>query len=223
MRTQTQMITASLTIRDLGLQDYIPIWQQMQAFTQQRTATTLDEVWLVEHPPVFTLGLNGAREHLLHPGDIPVVNVDRGGQVTYHGPGQLVMYVLIDLTRQQLGVKQFVNLLEQTIIAYLQQQGITAARRAHAPGVYVDDAKIAAVGIRVKHGCTYHGLAFNIAMDLSPFTHINPCGFQDLRVTQLYQLLPQTQRPPLSQIKTQLAHLLGMQLGYNVRPQHPDC
>lgn len=216
MRAQPQPITASLTIRDLGLQDYLPVWQQMQTFTQQRTATTPDEIWLVEHPPVFTLGLNGSREHLLNPGDIPIVQVDRGGQVTYHGPGQLLMYALIDLTRRQLGVKQFVTLLEQTIIDYLQQHGITATRRAQAPGVYVDDAKIAALGIRVKHGCAYHGLAFNIAMDLAPFSRINPCGFQDLHVTQLVELLAQPQQPALAQIKTQLTQLLSMQLGYNV-------
>jgi lipoyl(octanoyl) transferase len=221
MHAQTQMITDSLTVRDLGLQDYLPLWQQMQTFTQTRTATTPDQLWLVEHPPVFTLGLNGSHDHLLNPGDIPVVQVDRGGQVTYHGPGQLLLYPLIDLARRQLGVKQFVALLEQTIINFLQQQGITATRRAQAPGVYVADAKIAAVGLRVKRGCSYHGLAFNVAMDLAPFRRINPCGFQGLHVTQLHSLLPDVDPPSLPQIKTRLTHLLRDQLGYNAHSLIP--
>ena len=215
MHAKIQTTTAPLCIRDLGLQDYLGVWQQMQAFTQQRNALTADEIWFVEHPPVFTLGLNGSREHLLNPGDIPIVHVDRGGQVTYHGPGQIVLYTLIDLARRHLGVKHFVNLLEQVIIDYLQQQGIAATRLVHAPGVYVNDAKIAALGIRVKHGCAYHGLAFNIAMDLSAFTRINPCGFQDMRVTHLSALLSDTAQLSFTQIKTQLAQLLSVQLGYN--------
>ncbi len=156
----------------------------MQAFTRQRDKTTADELWLVEHPPVFTLGLNGKSEHLLNPGDIPVINVDRGGQVTYHGPGQLVFYPLINLQRQQLGVRQLVSLLEQIVIDLLASYKIKAKNRADAPGVYINGAKIAALGLRIKRSCSYHGMAFNIDMDLEPFSRINPCGYENMPVTQ---------------------------------------
>jgi lipoyl(octanoyl) transferase len=169
-----------LIVRQLGVQDYEPLWREMQNFTDSRIDDTTDEIWLVQHPPVFTLGLNGKPEHILAPGDIPVVNCDRGGQVTYHGPGQLVVYLLLDLRRRELGVKALVHKMEQAIIDLLAEQGISGERREGAPGIYVDDAKIAALGLRVRRGCCYHGLSLNIDMDLEPFSRINPCGFEGL-------------------------------------------
>lgn len=174
-----------LLVRELGLCDYTPVWRAMQDFTRQRTDNTRDEIWLVEHPPVFTLGLNGKQHHIIDPGEIPVVSTDRGGQVTYHGPGQLVAYLLIDLKRHGLGVRAMVSLIEQSIIALLGSYGIEAKSRQDAPGVYVNGAKIAALGLRIKQGCSYHGLSLNIDMDLEPFSRINPCGYPDLAVTQL--------------------------------------
>ena len=175
-------------VRDLGRQPYEPIWRGMQAFTDARDEHTLDELWLVEHEPVFTLGQAGKWEHVLLPGDIPVVPVDRGGQVTYHGPGQLVAYPLIDLRRARIGVRELVDRIEQSIIDVLAEWNITGERRCGAPGVYVADAKIAALGLRVRRGCSFHGLAFNIAMDLEPFHRINPCGFAGLQVTSMTDL-----------------------------------
>ena len=160
----------------------------MQAFTESRKPRCNDELWLVEHPPVYTLGLNGKPEHVLDPGAIPVVAVDRGGQVTYHGPGQIVAYALLDLRRLGLGPRQLVMALEQAVIDILAGYGIEAASRREAPGVYVDGAKIAAVGLRVRRGCCYHGLSFNVAMDLEPFSRINPCGYPGMAVTQLADL-----------------------------------
>lgn len=160
----------------------------MQAFTLQRDADTADELWLLEHPPVFTQGMNGKSEHLLAPGDIPVVSVDRGGQVTYHGPGQLVAYAMLDLRRLGIGIRRLVEVLEQSVIDWLAAHGVTAQARRDAPGVYVEGAKIAALGLRVKRGCSYHGLAFNVNMDLEPFSRINPCGYQGMPVTQLAEL-----------------------------------
>ena len=176
------------TIRNLGLQHYQTTWQAMQRFTQDRNAQTSDELWLVEHFPVYTLGLNGKREHLLNTGSIPVINSDRGGQVTYHGPGQLVIYTLLDIKRLKLGVRQLVTLLEQAMISVLAQYGITAVARADAPGVYVDDKKIGSIGLRIKNNCCYHGLSLNNHMDLSPFDHINTCGYSGLEVTQVSDL-----------------------------------
>jgi len=176
------------TVKYLGLADYQSTWQAMQAFTAQRQADTPDEIWLLQHPPVFTLGLAGKREHILQVTDIPVIPIDRGGQVTYHGPGQLVAYVLLDLKRRGYGVRELVQRLEQSVIDLLQGYGICAARRPQAPGVYVDGRKIAALGLRIKHGCSYHGLALNVDMDLQPFQLINPCGYQGLEVTQLSDL-----------------------------------
>jgi len=175
-------------VRQLGRIEYRTAFAAMQAFTDARDAATLDELWLLEHPPVFTLGLNGRPEHLLAPGDISVIQVDRGGQVTYHGPGQLVVYVLLDLRRAQLGVRQLVTLLEQSVIELLVQYGVAAHARPEAPGVYVGQAKIAALGLRVRRGCSYHGLSLNRDMDLEPFSRINPCGYPGLRVTQLREL-----------------------------------
>jgi lipoyl(octanoyl) transferase len=176
------------TVRQLGLVDYEPVWHDMQAFTSARTATTADELWLLEHPPVFTLGRNGKQEHLLDTGTIPVIRVDRGGQVTYHGPGQLVAYTLLDITRRQLGVQSLVRMLEQAVIDLLSDYHIDGRRRDRAPGVYVDGRKIAALGLRVRSGRTFHGLSLNVDMDLGPFSMINPCGYRGLQVTQLADL-----------------------------------
>ncbi len=175
-------------IRHLGLQAYAPVWRDMQYFTEVRNADTPDELWLVEHPPVFTAGLNGKAEHLLHPGSIDVIQVDRGGQVTYHGPGQIVLYLLVDLRRRGLGVRALVNLMEQAVIALLAGYDIAAIARQDAPGVYVNGAKVASLGLRVRRGCSYHGLALNVDMDLEPFNRINPCGYPGLAVTQLRDL-----------------------------------
>lgn len=205
----------ALQVRDLGLQDYTTIWHAMQAFTQQRTDTTQDEAWLVEHPPVYTLGLNGDPAHVHATGNIPVIKTDRGGQVTYHGPGQLVFYPLLDLQRRHQGVKQLVEQLEQAVIDCLHEYAIHGQRRAGAPGVYVADAKIAALGLRVRRGRSYHGLAFNIAMDLTPFSQINPCGYENLAVTDLAGLLPVAALPGIAQIKPQLLGHFCRILGYN--------
>ena len=172
-------------VRRLGLVEYEPTWRAMQRFTDSRDATTPDEIWLLEHPPVFTLGMNASREHLLAPGDIPVVQIDRGGQVTYHGPGQLVIYPLIDLRRRRLGVRELVVALENSIVAYAAELGIAAAGSREAPGVYVDGAKLASVGLRIRRGASYHGAALNVSLDLEPFTRINVCGYRALKATRL--------------------------------------
>ena len=177
-------------IRQLGRAEYVPVWRAMQAFTAQRTPDTPDELWLLEHPPVYTLGQAGKPEHVLDTHGIPVIRVDRGGQVTYHGPGQWVVYTLVDLRRLGYGIRELVTRIEQSVIDVLATQGVLAERLIGAPGVYVNGAKIAALGLRVKHGCTYHGLALNVDMDLSPFAGINPCGFSGMRVTQCAALRP---------------------------------
>jgi lipoyl(octanoyl) transferase len=179
---------STVQVHERGLRDYVPVWRDMQAYTEQRDAESADQVWLLQHPPVFTLGMNGRREHLLAPGDIPVVEVDRGGQVTYHGPGQLVAYTLLDLRRRGLGIRGLVDVLEHSVVDWLGSQGIRARARREAPGVYVDGAKVAALGLRVRRGCSYHGLALNVDMDLAPFARINPCGYEGLAVTQLRDL-----------------------------------
>jgi lipoyl(octanoyl) transferase len=181
-------VPAILQVARLGLCDYAPVWQDMQAFTQGRDQDTADQLWLLQHRPVFTLGMNGKREHLLAPGDIPVINIDRGGQVTYHGPGQLLAYVLLDLRRLGIGVRGLVDVMEQSVIEWLQSHRVAARARADAPGVYVDGAKLAALGLRVKRGCSYHGLALNVDMDLAPFARINPCGHEGMQVTQVREL-----------------------------------
>jgi lipoyl(octanoyl) transferase len=175
-------------IRRLGLVEYEPTWRAMQRFTEERAAATPDEIWFLEHPPVFTLGVNASRAHLLAPGDIPVVHVDRGGQVTYHGPGQLVVYPLVDLRRAGVAIRDFVTALERGVIDLAAQFGIGAECRRSAPGVYVDGRKLASVGVRVRRGGSYHGLAVNVALDLEPFRRINPCGYQGLQMTQLAEL-----------------------------------
>ncbi|HXY76159.1 MAG TPA: lipoyl(octanoyl) transferase LipB [Steroidobacteraceae bacterium] len=175
-------------IRRLGLAEYEPTWRAMQRFTEERDALTPDEIWFLEHPAVFTLGLNASRAHLLSPGDIPVVQIDRGGQVTYHGPGQLVVYPLLDLKRLGLGIRDFVIALERGVIALAAQFGIVAECRRGAPGVYVAGRKLASLGVRVRRQGSYHGLALNVALDLEPFRRINPCGYQGLEMTQLASL-----------------------------------
>lgn len=177
-----------IIVRELGLREYRPVWEAMREFTAARTHSTPDEIWLVQHTPVFTLGLNAKPEHLCSPGAIPVIHTDRGGQVTYHGPGQLVCYVLLDLRRRSLGVRQLVNALEQSVIDVLSGCGVNGEARADAPGVYVRGAKIAAMGLRVRQGRCYHGLSLNVAMDLAPFARIHPCGYPDLCITDLQSL-----------------------------------
>lgn len=178
----------ALVVRRLGMVEYEPTWRRMQALAESRGPEQADEIWFLQHPPVFTLGLNGSREHLLAPGDIPVVPVDRGGQVTYHGPGQLVVYPLLDLARSGLGVRALVCVLERAVIRCLAGYGIEAVGDRKAPGVYVGGRKVASIGLRVRRNCTYHGLALNVAMDLAPFGRINPCGYRGLEVTQLADL-----------------------------------
>jgi lipoyl(octanoyl) transferase len=178
-----------LRVRDLGPTRYAPVASEMRRFTAARSEVAADEVWLTEHEPVFTQGQAGRAEHVLDPGGVPVVQSDRGGQVTYHGPGQLVAYLLIDLRRAGLGPRSFVSLIETAVLRVLARYGIQGARRADAPGVYVDGAKIASLGLRISRGCSYHGLSFNVDMDLAPFSRINPCGLTGLSVTQLRDLL----------------------------------
>jgi lipoyl(octanoyl) transferase len=181
-------MSESPLIRHLGLAPYEPTWRAMQKFTDERQDATSDEVWFVEHPPVFTLGLNASREHLLAPGDIPVVQIDRGGQVTYHGPGQLMIYPLLNLKRLKLGVRDLVVALENAVIDYAAEFGITASGSRSAPGVYVEGAKLASIGLRIRRGACYHGMALNVSLDPRPFERINVCGFKDLRVTRLADL-----------------------------------
>lgn len=177
-------------MRKLGLADYQPVLDAMRELTDQRNADTPDQLWLLQHPRVFTQGQAGKAEHVLAPGDIPVIQVDRGGQVTYHGPGQWVVYLMIDLKRRGLGVRALVTLIEESIVRLLAEYGIEAAPQPKAPGVYVDGDKVASLGLRVRRGCSYHGLAINVDMDLEPFQRINPCGYQGLRVVSMAQLLP---------------------------------
>ncbi|MEO1246172.1 MAG: lipoyl(octanoyl) transferase LipB [Pseudomonadota bacterium] len=178
----------TIIVRELGRQDYQPLWRRMQAFTDRRDAGTDDELWFTEHPPVFTLGVNASREHLLAPGDIPVVQIDRGGQVTYHGPGQLMVYPLIDLRRRQLGVRELVSALEGSVVDLLAEAGVEAHAKKDAPGVYVGAAKVASVGLRIRRGASFHGMALNVDVDLEPFSRINPCGYEDLEMTDLRRL-----------------------------------
>lgn len=175
-------------VKNLGRVAYLPTWEAMQVFTARRNAETPDEIWLVEHAPVYTVGLNGKPEHLLQPTDIPVIKIDRGGQITYHGPGQVVAYLLVDLKRRGYGVRELVSRMERAVVALLAEYGVTAESRRDAPGVYVNGAKIAALGLRIKRGCSYHGLSLNVDMDLSPFLAINPCGYPGMAVTQTTSL-----------------------------------
>ena len=194
----------------LGLADYAPVFEAMKAFNDARSEATEDELWVVEHPPVFTQGLAGKPEHLLIRDDIPVVQIDRGGQITYHGPGQLVVYTLIDFKRRQTSVRHIVSALENSIIATLAEYGIAAAADPERPGVYVGAKKIASLGLRIKNGAVYHGLALNIDMDLSPFTHINPCGYAGMEMTQMADLLSPC--PSLAEVAAKLTGHLDTQL-----------
>ncbi len=206
-------------VRRLGRQPYEPVWRAMQAFTDTRGPETSDELWVLEHDPVFTLGQAGKWEHVLLPGEIPVVPVDRGGQVTYHGPGQIVAYPLFDLRRLKIGVRELVNRIEQAIIDTLGEWNIVAVRRDGAPGVYVGDAKVAALGLRVRRGCSFHGLAFNVNMDLEPFHRINPCGYQGLAVTQMLDL---GGPGSLTQVEDVLIGELARQFGLAVQMADPQ-
>lgn len=207
-------------VRHLGVQDYTSTLEKMQAFNASRNAETADEIWFVEHPPVFTLGTNGKPEHLLNPDDIPVVQSDRGGQVTYHGPGQLVVYVLLDVKRKKMGVRDLVTALEKTVIKFLAKHGIQASADPKAPGVYVEGEKIAALGLRVKQGGCYHGLSLNVDMDLSVFDRINPCGYPGMQVTSLQKL---GVNPGMQQVTFRLMKELCMQLNIlNVSEQKED-
>lgn len=202
----------SLIIRTLGEQPYLETWHAMQAFTADRNETTPDELWCLQHPPVYTQGQAGKAEHILAPGEIPVVQVDRGGQVTYHGPGQLVIYLLIDLRRAKLGVRNLVDVIEQGIVTVLSDLGIVAAPRPDAPGVYVGEAKIASLGLRVRRGSSFHGLALNVNMDMEPFGRINPCGYQGLAMTQIADTAPDI---TVAEVAGALAAELSVRLGYD--------
>lgn len=198
-------------LRRLGRVKYEPVWRAMQDFTDRRDESTPDEIWVLQHPAVFTLGQAGRPEHLLAPGEIPVIQVDRGGQVTFHGPGQAVVYPLVDLRRLGIGVRDMVERLEQAVIDVLAYYGIEGAARRDAPGVYVEGAKIAALGLRVRRGCSFHGLAFNIDMNLEPFERINPCGYEGLKVTQLNDLV----NVDPGEVEALLLQRLMVALGYN--------
>jgi len=201
-----------IIVRSLGREDYEPLWRRMQSFTNSRGASTPDEIWFTEHPPVFTLGLNASREHLLDAGDIPVVQVDRGGQVTYHGPGQLMIYPLIDLKRSRIGVRDLVTGLEQSIVALVAEYDIDAMARKDAPGVYVESKKIASVGLRIRRGSSFHGMALNLDVDLATFSRINPCGFSDLEVTDLAALgIPANREVIRTTVEKNLLGHLGLQ------------
>lgn len=203
---------AELVIRTLGEQAYPQTWEAMKAFTADRGAATTDELWFLEHPRVYTQGQAGKAEHILAPGDIPVIQVDRGGQVTYHGPGQLVVYLLLDLTRRKLGVRDLVDAIERAIVLCLGEIGIDAAPRPDAPGVYVGDAKIASLGLRVRRGCSFHGLALNVDMDMEPFARINPCGFAGMPMCQVRDFTTETDIQAISErLSIALADGLGVQ------------
>ena len=200
-----------MQIHNLGLRPYQEIWDAMRACTAARDADSADQIWLVQHPPVYTQGQAGKPEHLLAPGDIPVIQIDRGGQITYHGPGQTVMYLLLDLRRAGIGIRALVSLIEESVIGYLKELGIRAQSRIDAPGVYVDGKKIASLGLRIKRGAVYHGLALNVNMDLSPFRQINPCGYAGLEMTQIADLVQPA--PIMADVAAKLTAHLQQQLG----------
>ncbi|MBB3189368.1 lipoyl(octanoyl) transferase LipB [Halomonas cerina] len=201
----------ALAVHRLGRQPYEPVWRAMRSLTDTRDATTPDQLWLVEHDPVFTQGQAGRPEHLLMPGDIPVVKTDRGGQVTYHGPGQVVLYPLLDVRRSRLGVRDLVSALEQAVIALLAEHGVNARARAEAPGVYVGEAKIASLGLRIRRGASFHGVALNVDGDLSPFSRINPCGYAGMAMTRLADLVETC--PDTNTVGMRLAECLAWELG----------
>jgi lipoyl(octanoyl) transferase len=205
------MTSDTIITRNLACQDYLSVWQDMQTLTDQRNADTLDEIWLVEHPAIFTQGQNGKAEHILSPGNIDVLKVDRGGQVTYHGPGQLLAYTLIDLRRKKLNVRQIVSILEESIVQLLLSHDIHGTTTCSAPGVYVKGKKIASVGLRIRRGCSFHGLALNVSMDLEPFTRINPCGYAELQMTQMSDF---DKMINIQAVGTELINCLITKLGY---------
>ncbi|PAU87692.1 octanoyltransferase [Pseudomonas sp. WN033] len=205
-----------LIVRDLGLVEYLPTLEAMRKLTAERDDQTADEIWLLQHPKVFTQGQAGKAEHVLAPGDIPVIQVERGGQVTYHGPGQLVGYLMLDLRRLGLGVRELVTAMEQSLVDVLAGYGIQAAPRPDAPGVYVGSEKIASLGLRVRRGCSFHGLALNVDMDMEPFARINPCGYSGLRMTQMSELLGRS--VAINEVAQRLEQALRQRLGY----QHAD-
>ncbi|ARU58146.1 lipoate-protein ligase B [Oleiphilus messinensis] len=202
-----------LIVRNLGRLSYMPVWEAMKQFTQGRSENTIDEIWLLEHDPVFTQGQAGKAEHVLFPGDIPVVQVDRGGQVTYHGPGQLVAYMMLDVKRLRIGARELVSRVEQTLVNTLAHYNVASQPRADAPGVYVGDEKIASLGLRISHGRSYHGLALNVVNDLEPFRRINPCGYQNMVMTRLNDLASGVR---LAQVQDQLLSEFIALMGYNV-------
>lgn len=215
----TVLLTETILVRTVDLLPYTDALQLMHTFTARRQADTPDEIWLVQHPPVFTQGHAGRAEHIVNPGDIPVIQSDRGGQVTYHAPGQQIMYVLLDLRRRKLSARELVTALEQCVIQTLRQYGLTACARQDAPGVYVDNKKICSLGLRISRGCSFHGLALNVAMDLAPFQRIHPCGYADLTMTQLSDLLAET--PDAAQVRQQLVNTFCQLLGTTAY-QHAD-
>lgn len=210
-------MSSKLIVRQLGRQAYEPVWQAMQQFTDTRDANTADELWVLEHDPVFTQGQAGKAEHILAPGDIPIVKVDRGGQVTYHGPGQLVVYFLLDLRRHKLGVRQLVNTIEDTIVSLMAEYGVSAAARPDAPGVYVDGAKLCSLGLRIRRGCSFHGLALNVAMDLEPFLRINPCGYAGMQMIQTTDL---GGPPSVAEAAQRVTAIFAERLGYQDIHEH---
>lgn len=205
------MKSNTVIVRTLGLQDYLTTWLAMQQFTNSRDENTVDEIWLLEHPAVFTQGQNGKPEHVLSPGDVPLIQTDRGGQVTYHGPGQLIVYTLVDLKRKKLNVRQIITLLEQSVVQLLTDYSIQAQTRCEAPGVYAGNKKICSIGLRIRRGCSFHGLALNVAMDLDPFLSINPCGFPRLEMTQITEL---NKTANIAQVGLKLIEHLITSLGY---------
>ncbi|MDO6514796.1 lipoyl(octanoyl) transferase LipB [Neptuniibacter sp. 2_MG-2023] len=205
------MLSDQLIVRDLGLLPYEPTWQRMQSFTNERGEDVVDEIWSLQHEPVFTQGQAGKEEHLLNTGDIPVVQVDRGGQVTYHGPGQAIIYLMLNLKRKKLGVRELVSIMEEAVVDTLNEFKIDAYPKPDAPGVYVEGSKIASLGLRVRRGCSFHGLALNLAMDLEPFLRINPCGYAGMEMTQLGMLVEDLDQADATQHL--LNHLIS-KLGY---------
>ena len=202
----------AILCRDLGVVPYESTWEEMKQFTQTRTKQDQDQIQLLEHPSIFTQGQAGKAEHLLDAGDIPVIQADRGGQVTYHGPGQLIAYIMIDLKRAGIGVRDLVTLIEQSIVDVLSQNGIESYPKPDAPGVYVNEMKVSSLGLRVRRGCSFHGVALNVDMDLGPFLRINPCGYQGLQMIDMKRLQPETS---MAQVKVQLANILAERLGYS--------
>ncbi len=209
-------------VKSLGLVEYLPTWEEMKRFTNERNAETRDEIWLVQHPPTYTQGLAGKPEHLLHSTNIPVVKIDRGGQITYHGPGQIIAYLMINMRRWKINVRELVQLMEQAVIDLLAEYGVSAQSRKEAPGVYVGNAKIASLGLKIKNGYCYHGLALNVDMDLTPFSNINPCGLTGLRVTQICELGITV---PINELQAELAQNLihGLQRHLESKQSHEQA